>query len=202
MSAKTLLAAIGFALFSVAAAATTITFGGLVGANGAPFTTYTESGFTVAPNVGSLWCEAHVFGNPVPSIFAGTESLCGSPTNTNAVTTTEGGADFAFSSVDIAANNGDTLFSIVGSLLGSNVFLFSGTVPGHPPGPFSFTTVGSPSGNIDQLIITLTTQGTSSNLDNIVLIPGAPLPEPGTIALVGLALVAGLASARRRMRAR
>ncbi len=195
MKARTLLVAAVFAVLSVAASATTITFGGLVGANGATFTTYTESGFTVSPNGGSKWCEGQIFGNPVPSLFTGT-SVCGSPTNTNALTVTEGGMAFMFSSLDIAANNGPTVFSIIGTLLGVPVFSFAGSANVNA----TFVMESMLSGLIDQLVITFTTGGTSSNVDNIVLITRT-VPEPGSLALIGLAALVGLAVARRRARA-
>jgi len=197
MKARTLVFAAVLAFLSVAASATTITFGGLAGPNGAVFTTYTESGFTVSPNGASQWCQGLLFGNPLPSLFTG--PVCGSPTTTNALTVTEGGMAFMFSSLDIAANNGNTLFSIIGTLLGVPVFLFSGTVPGQF-GPFGFTTVGSLSGLIDQLVITFSTAGSSSNLDNIVLVTRT-VPEPGSLVLIGLGALVALAVARRRTRA-
>jgi hypothetical protein len=43
------------------ASATTITFNGLTSGNGAGFTTYTESGFTVSPTLGS-WFQAQLVG--------------------------------------------------------------------------------------------------------------------------------------------
>ena len=61
------------------ASATTITFNGLAGANGDPFTTYTESGFTVSPTLGT-WFQGQAFGNPVPSIFSGPFLVASPPT--------------------------------------------------------------------------------------------------------------------------
>src|SRR5262249_47209229 len=57
-------------LVSTAASATTITFSGLAGANATPVATYTEGGFNVTTIVGQFF-QGQLFGNPVPSIFAG-----------------------------------------------------------------------------------------------------------------------------------
>jgi hypothetical protein len=116
LGAKLLFGVVCVAVSGIAgggASATTITFGGLNGANEDPFTTYTESGFTVSPTLGT-WFQGQLFGNPAPSIFSGPVS--GSPA-TDAVTVTEGGQKFTFSQLDLAANNGNVNFTFTGRCL-------------------------------------------------------------------------------------
>ena len=99
------------------ASATTITFSGLSGPNAAPFTPYVESGFTVSPTLGS-WFQAQLFGNPAPSIAAG--SVFDGPNN-DAVAVTDG-ARFTFSQIDLATANDNTVYTFTGTLLGAPVF--------------------------------------------------------------------------------
>jgi PEP-CTERM motif len=176
------------------ASATTITFNGLTGANGDPFTTYTESGFTLNPTLGA-WFQGQLFGNRVPSIFSG--PAFGSPT-TDAITVTDG-AEFTFGGLDLAANTGNVDYTFTGTLRGASVFNVTGTELGLF-GPFAFVTI--PSGvsaeQIDELVVTTNIQGTSTNIDNIVVTPLSAVPEPTTVGLlaIGLALL-GLFGRRR-----
>jgi hypothetical protein len=164
-------------LASATVSANTITFSGLSGANGAPFTTYTESGFTVNPTVGS-WFQGHVFGNPVPSIFTG--PLFGSPT-TNAIDVTKnGGGVFDFSSLALAANNGAVDYTFMGFLGGVQQYSVSGVAPQNT-GIFGTFINPDAAIGVDDVRITLNILGTSGNVDNIVL-----NPVPGPIAGAGL----------------
>jgi len=165
------------------ASATTITFSGLSGVNGAPFTTYTESGFTVSPTLGA-WFQGQAFGNPVPSIFAG--PINGGPSN-DAVTVTEGGQRFTFSQLDLATANANTNYTFTGTLLGAPVFTVNDTV--SPPQVFNTVLSGVSADVIDSLVITANIQagGTSTNIDNIVV--SAVVPEPASLALLGGALL-------------
>jgi len=174
------------------ASATTITFGGLSGANGDPLTTYMESGFTVSPTLGT-WLQGQLFGNPVPSIFSG--PLFGSPP-TDAVTVTEPGHRFTFSQLDLAANNGSVNFTFTGTLLGAPVFNVSGTEL-ESTAVFETELSGVSSDVIDTLVITTNILGTSTNIDNIVVTTAA---EPTTLGVLatGLTLL-GLLRWRRRV---
>jgi hypothetical protein len=160
------------------ASATTITFNGLAGANGDPITTYTESGFTVSPTVGS-WFQGQNFGNPVPSIVAG--PVFGGPTN-DAISVTDGGVPFTFSALDLAtASPGNTAYTFTGTLLGAPVFSVNHTV--SPPQVFNTVLSGVSADVIDTLVITANIVGTSTNIDNIVVTATA---VPGPIAGAGL----------------
>jgi len=184
------------ALFAGGASATTITFSGLAGANGSPFSTYTEGGFTVTPTVGS-WFQGQVFGNPVPSIVAG--GVFGGPA-VDSISVTDGGKPFRFSALDFApspVNNVD--FTFTGTLGGAPVFNIPGVLT--PPQVFATVLSGVAADVIDDLVVGVTilnnTANDSVNIDNIVVNPAAT-PEPMSLGLLatGLALL-GLAYRRR-----
>ena len=174
------------------ASATTITFSGLSGANGAVLAPYAEGGFTVTPTVGT-WFEGQLFGNPVPSIFSG--PFFGSPA-TDAIMVTDGGQRFTFSALDLAANNGNVNFTFTGTLLGAPVFNVTGTEL-ESTAVFETEPSGVSSDVIDTLVITTNILGTSTNIDNIVVTTAA---EPTTLGVLatGLTLL-GLLRWRRRV---
>jgi hypothetical protein len=165
-------------LFVVSATASVIDFNTLTGANGDPFSTYSENGFTVTAIQGS-WSRAFLFGNPIPAIFC---NQCAPGT----VAITDGGAPFTFASVDLgnAQSSVDT-FIIQGFRLGSMVFSQSGSLTLAN----SFQTFASidPTVLMDNLTISLTSSASlfDYNIDNIVV---DAVPEPGTVVLVGIAL--------------
>jgi hypothetical protein len=176
------------------ASATIITFSGLTGADGDPFTTYIESGFTVSPTLGT-WFQAQVLGNPAPSISSGL--IFGSPF-TDAITVTEGGQGFSFLGFDIAANYTNVNYTFIGTLFGLQAFSTTGSLPNDPN---SFDTIISFVSNyvIDTLVITVNFPDEvligSANIDNIAVSAPVtttePIPEPMTLVLLAtnLALV-------------
>jgi hypothetical protein len=175
---------------SQSAQATTITFSGLAGPNGTPVTTYIEGGFTVTTTVGQFF-QAQFFGNPIPSLFA----LSGQ----SAVDVTNGGALFELASVDLAGQNGDVNFAFTGFLGGVEQYELTGSRLGTA----SFGTVAV-FGDIaiDDLRITLGTQGSSDNLDNIVLNAAAvPLPAALPLFATGLGALGLLGWRKKRKNA-
>ena len=194
---KLLFGVVGLAASGMAAggaSATTITFSGLSGGNGSPFTTYMESGFTVSPTLGQ-WFQGHLFGNPVPSIVAG--PVFGGPSN-DAVTVTEGGQRFTFSQLDLATANANTNYTFTGTLLGAPVFNVNDIV--SPPQVFNTVLSGVSADVIDSLVITANIQagGTSTNIDNIVVSTAVATPEPTALGMLATSLaLLGLLRRRR-----
>jgi hypothetical protein len=194
MKSATFLAAIGLTGLllggAAQAATTTITFNGLPGPNGALFAgLYMEGGFSVSAPGGNVF-QGTIFGNPAPSLVVG--SVFGGGPN-GIVSVTAGGSNFSLTSFDLAGNNGAADFTVTGFEGLSQIFSLSGNVNA---GTAVFQTVAGEPGQINDLVFSLTSNGTSLNLDNIVV---ATVPEPSTWAMMLLGL-AGLGFAFRQSR--
>jgi hypothetical protein len=148
------------------AGTTIIGFNGLV-VNGAPVSTYTESGFTVLPTSGA-WVASTTYGNPAPFI-----QFSAPPGTARAgeVRVSTGGSVFSFKSVDLYASVTPIPYTITGFRNSSTVFSFADTLPNTLG---NFRTVANPSAAvvIDTLSIILTNvavDGSPMGLDTIVL---------------------------------
>jgi hypothetical protein len=162
-----------------------ITFSNLPGPTDAAYSGSTEGIFTITPTGGS-WLQGLIYGNPLPSIYAGP---IGGPTNST-IQITDLGSTFRFSSLDYSSNNGAGTFEIQGFLGASMLFDQIGSLNASLPPSFGFTTLlGSNSGIlVDRLTIeVLPGAGTTSiNLDNIVV---SAVPEGGaTLPLLAIGL--------------
>jgi hypothetical protein len=157
-----------------------ITFSGLPGTNGAPYTQSTEGTFAVAATSGG-WFQSLVYGNPASSIYVG-------PLNapaTGVIQITDGAGPFAFTGLDFSSNNGPSTYDIHGYLGSSLQYEETGTfAAAFSPFHFSSLQTGGPNVPVDALLIEVIpgAGATSVNLDNILV---ATVPEPGT-ALLGM----------------
>jgi hypothetical protein len=170
------------------AADTVIDFGGLPGSNGSVFTgPYVEEGYTTSATGGQVF-EGQIFGNPTPSLVVGNVFGGG---NTGAVQVTSP-TIFTLVSFDQSAQNGAAGYSVQGYLGATLLYTLVGSIPG------TFQTVAGNGIAVDRLVFNLTSGGTSTNLDNIVL-HGA-VPEPGTWAmmLVGFGAIGGAMRRRKQ----
>lgn len=168
----------------------TIDFNGLFGADGSPFTNYTEFGSLVSA-VSNNWLVGQNYGNPAPFIYfvAQPQQMI-----TATIAVTDGGAPFTFSSIDLYSSITTIPYTFTGFIGGNQVFTVSGEVP-HTFGNFARVMNPYSSDSIDTLDVTLTnsTPPCCSNpmgLDNIVVATAASTPEPANLLL----FVSGIAS--------
>ncbi|CAH0347996.1 PEP-CTERM sorting domain-containing protein [Aquabacterium sp. CECT 9606] len=169
-------------LMSSNASAAVITFDGLTGATADPLSAYTEDGFTVTPTLGE-WKEAHVFGNPLPSIYV---SDLGPDTPFGNLQITAGGGLFVFNALDLQAFNSGVGYEIRGSLGGTVLFSLPNS---QAPSPGFQTLTGGGSMVIDTLTFDISSGGPGSfNVDNINL-TAVPEPSAYLMLLAGLGLL-------------
>jgi hypothetical protein len=123
------------------------------GANGTPFTSYTDAAFTVAP-VSGAWTVTTTYGNPAPYI-----GLAAQPGTTTGgeVRISAAGSPFSFSSVDLYSSLTPVPYVLTGLKNGVIVFTVADVLP-NPMG--AFVTVPNPHASdvIDMLLISVTTQ--------------------------------------------
>lgn len=172
---------VALTLMSSTASAAVITFDGLTGATADPLSAYSEDGFTVTPTLGT-WKEAHVFGNPLPSIYV---SDLGPGTPFGNLQITAGGGMFMFNSLDLHAFNSGVGYEIRGSLGGTVVF----SVANNQAADAAFQTLTGSSLVIDTLTFDISSGGPGSfNVDNINL-TAVPEPSAYLLMLSGLGLL-------------
>jgi hypothetical protein len=137
--------------------------------NRAPFTAYTDSGFTVSA-VSADWVAITTFGNPTP--FIEFYSAVGQ-TATGEIRITAGGAPFWFNSIDLYSSTTKIPYVFEGSLSSDPIFTVV-NVLGNTFGAFARTSNPRPDAAIDLLVIRLSNPSAPccSNpmgVDNLVL---------------------------------
>jgi hypothetical protein len=140
-----------------------------VGSDGAPFTTYTRCGLTVAATT-SNWTVSTSYGRPAP--FIRFSSPAGA-TTVGEVIVTAAGAKFRFQSVDLYSSTTPIPYVITGISNSATVFTMQGT-QGNTSGNFATVVNPNPTMQIDALVIRLSNPAAPCcwnpmGLDNIVI---------------------------------
>lgn len=176
---KFFVASIFLATLVSQASAAVIDFNTLAASNGTPVSYYSENGFIVrATNFNA----AQRMGNAVPSLYS-------SETFAILSVTKVGGGLFGLSSFDVAALGGGLGVWVTGYRDGGKIYGENHPVAG---GSFDFTTVNADSSSkpVDEIFFTFSPEGSSFNIDNIVLnLAVSAVPEASTWAM----MIAGFA---------
>ena len=157
-----------------------ITFGPIPGPSDAPYAGHMEAGFTVTPTAGN-WFQALLYGNPIPSVYAGP---IGTP-GISSLQVVDTSLPFVFAGLDHSSQNDQSDIQIQGFLGAALVFNQMDVLGASLPPAFGFSHLASanPSAVIDLLRITITPGpfATSINIDNIDV---TKIPEPNTLFLL------------------
>jgi hypothetical protein len=152
-----------------------MTFSGLAGPNGAPFSSYLEAGVLVESVSGPWSVLGH--GRPGPAIQIIRPAF--DVAVTGEVRVTAGNMPFRLDSLDLYSSVTPIPYTLTGSFGGVVMFGATGTVP-HTFGAFATVTNPFPSAVIDTLVISVTNPATLScpscsgnpvGIDNIVVRP-------------------------------
>ena len=140
----------------------------------------------MTPSAGS-WFQALVYGNPIPSVYAGPMETPG----VSSLEVVDTSLPFVFAGLDHSSNNGPSNIQIQGFLGAALTFNQMGVLGASLPPGFGFTNLASanPGAVIDLLVITVTpgVGVTSINIDNINV---SKIPEPSTLFLLAPAVAA------------
>jgi hypothetical protein len=198
------LAALALAGSLGCANAEVISFDG-IGADGEPFTFYTEDGFMVFPAGGEPWINNTVYGKPEPSVIFNRRR--GDPELwAGMFIRTEDTADFTFSAVDLYSSVTPIPYRFIGYNEGMPMFDLSATMP-NTFGQFVTAFNAASDVLIDLLYIELVNPfnqigGNPVGFDNVVVSFAAEVPEPSTASLAAFILAGGVALRRRAGRRR
>lgn len=139
-----------------------------VGAQGAPFTTYTACGFTVTATT-SNWTISTGYGHPAPFIQFTSD---GGTTTSAEIMVTAGGGKFTFQSVDVYSSTTPIPYVITGIADSATVFTMQNMI-GNTFGNFAVVSNPNPGVQVDTLVIRLTNPppyiSNPMGLDNIVV---------------------------------
>jgi len=178
--------AVALAIGATPAAAGVIDFNTLPGANGDPFTSYTQNGFTVT-NISNFEVGKSPFLSGVPTILAPGVNNDASGDSSFSLKATDGG-DFTLTSLDVYTGSDftyeiDLVARDAHSPLGISVTILKGSFAGYYWHTYQ---LGEYSDDLLKEVVFLFHGYDSYQIDNIVVDePGTlPVPEPATWAMM------------------